>query len=211
MFFMEHKGMDKMHIHTSIQRYIVFCTMAFCLCMLVACSSNDSTASGSTTTGGSTVTPKATTSAGSTAVPVTAIPSTPGTGPIVILSPTPVTGGGVHSQQVVLADRTLIIDNVSKSTGTNASSRAISMTMMLKNTSAKAIPNQPSYFSLFGTEGDVFGLSSNTTGSFFGPIAANGSRSGTVVFQVPAGAAKTLKLFYRSDVPSESVFVPFTV
>ena len=199
-----------MHIRASIQRYITLCTLTLCLCILVGCSSNNSTPSGSATSG-STTTPKATTGTGSTAVPVTALPSTPGTGPLVILSPTPVAGGGAHSQQVVLADRTLIISNVSKSTGANADSLAINMTMTLKNTSTKAIPNQPSYFSLFGTEGDVFGLTSNTTGSFFGSIDANGSRSGTVVFQVPVGAAKALKLFYRSNVPSESVFVPFTV
>jgi hypothetical protein len=132
-------------------------------------------------------------------------------GPTVILSPTPVPGGGAHSQQVVLADRTLIINDVSKSAGSDASSTAISMSMTMKNTSAKAITNRPDYFSLFGTEGDVFGLAANTTGSFFGSIDANSSRSGTVVFQVPTGAAKSLKLFYRSNAANESVFVPFTV
>ena len=194
-----------MHRHASIQRCITLCIMAFCLCILIACSSNTSTTNGSTST------PDVTSGTGSTAVSVTALPSTPGTGPLVILSPTSVAGGGVHSQQVVLADRTLIIDNVSKSTGTDANSVTISVAMTLKNTSAKALPNQPEYFSLFGTEGDVFGLSSNTKGSFFGSVAANSSRSGIVAFQVPAGAAKALKLFYRSNVPGESVFVPLTV
>ena len=188
-----------------VQRYIALCAIALCLCVLGACSSGDATTSGVTPT------PKATSGAAGTAIAVTSIASTPGVGPTVILSPTPVAGGGAHSQQVVLADRTLIIHNVSKSVGSDANSTAISMTMTMKNTSAKAITNQPSYFSLFGTEGDVFGLSANTAGSFFGSIDANSSRSGTVVFQVPTGAAKSLKLFYRSDVANETVFVPFNV
>ncbi len=188
-----------------VQRYIVLCTIALCLCVLSACSSGDASTSEATTT------PKATAGVSSTAVAVTSGPSTPGVGPTVVLSPTPIAGGGTHSQQVVLADRTLIINDVSKSTGSDANSTAISMKMTMKNTGAKAITNQPSYFSLFGTEGDVFGLSTNTTGSFFGSIDANSSRSGTVVFQVPTGAAQKLKLFYRSDVANETVFVPFSV
>lgn len=188
-----------------IQRYIALGTIALCLCILSACSSGD------TPGGGATTAPKATASTHSTTIAVTSVASTPGVGPTVILSPTLVPGGGAHSQQVVLADRTLIINDISKGTGSDASSTAITMSMTMKNTSAKAITNQPGYFSLFGAEGDVFGLATNTTSSFFGSIDANSSRSGTVVFQVPTGAAKALKLFYRSNVANESVFVPFTV
>ncbi len=195
-----------------VQRYIALCAIVLCLCVLGACSSGNTTSSEATPTQQVKPTQQATVATtSSTVVAVTSVPSTPGVGPTVILSPTPVAGGGAHSQQVVLADRTLIIHNVSKGTGSDPNSIAISMSMTMKNTSAKAITNQPSYFSLFGTEGDVFGLASNTTGSFFGSIDANSSRSGTVVFQVPTGAAKTLKLFYRSDVANETVFVPFNV
>ncbi len=199
-----------MYTHSYIQRYMALCVLALCLCTLVACSSSDSTTSGSATP-----TPKATMGASSTtsstAIAVTSVPSTPGVGPTVILSPTPVPGGGAHSQQVVLTDRTLIINDVSKTSGTDANSTAISMKMTLKNTGSKAIPNKPSYFSLFGAEGDAFGLPANTTSSFFGSIDVNSSRSGTVTFQVPTGATKTLKLFYRSEVANETVFVPFNV
>ena len=188
-----------------IQRYIALCIVALCLCVLSACSSGDAATSGATTT------PKATVETGSTTIAVTSVASTPGVGPTVILSPTPVPGGGVHSQQVILADRTLIINDVSKGAGSDTNSTAIRMTMTMKNTSAKAILNQPSYFSLFGTEGDVFGLAANTTGSFFGSIDAKSARSGTVVFQVPTGAAAALKLFYRSNVANETVFVPFSI
>lgn len=191
-----------------IKRYIVLCTIALCFSILTACSSGDATTSGATTP---TPIPKATSGTSSTAIAVTSVASTPGVGPTVILSPTPVPGGGAHSQQVILADRTLIINDVSKGAGSDATSTAISMTMTMKNTGTKAIANQPSYFSLFGTEGDVFGLAANTTGSFFGSIDANSSRSGTVVFQVPTGATKSLKLFYRSNAANESVFVPFNV
>ena len=187
-----------------MQRYIALCAIAFCLCVLGACSSTGNTPPSETT-------PQATIGASYTVVVVTSVVSTPGVGPTVILSPTPIPDGSAHSQQVVLKDRLLIINDVHKATGADADSTAIRMTITMKNTGTKAITNMPSYYSLFGAEGDAFELSTNTTGSFFGSINANGSRNGTIVFQVPTGAATSLKLFYRSDTGNESVFVPFKV
>ncbi len=189
-----------------IQRSVALCATALCLCILAACGASDASTSEATPT----PTPK-TPPVGNTVVAVTSVASTPGIGPTVILSPTPIPGGGVHSQQVVLSDRTLIINDISKSAGSDATSTAIRMTMTMKNTGTKAITNSPNFYSLFGTEGDAFGLSTNTAGSFFGSIDANSSRNGTVVFQVPTGATKSLKLFFRSNVENESVFIPFTV
>jgi len=194
-------------------RYTAISIIAFCLCLFTACASTP-ISTGNTTAPTATTTGHAITATGTTAttnmptIAVTAIPSTPGIAPTVILSPTPIPGGGPHSQQVLFADRVLLINNVSRGTGTNASSVTIRLTMTLKNTSAKTITNVATYYSLFGSEGDVFGLPSNTDGSFFGVIAANGSRSGTIVFQVPLGADTTLRLLYRPEVARETVFVP---
>ena len=188
-----------------IQRHVIaLCAVVLCLYVLSACGSSDASTSTTTPTANAP-------SGGNTVVAVTSVASTPGIGPTVILSPTLIPGGGIHSQQVVLSDRTLIINDVSKSAGSDANSTAISMSMTMKNTGTKAITNSPDFYSLFGTEGDAFGLSAKTTGSFFGSIEANSSRNGTVVFQVPTGAAKSLKLFFRSNVANESVFIPFTV
>ncbi len=191
--------------------------IAFCLFLLTACASTpNSTGTITAPTATATGYAVAATTTGTTAptntptIAVTAIPSTPGIAPTVILSPTPIPGGGPHSQQVLLADRVLLINDVSRDTGTDASSVTIRLTMTLKNTSAKTITNVTTYYSLFGSEGDVFGLPPNTNGSFFGAIAANGSRSGTLVFQVPLGADTALRLLYRPDVAHETVFVPIS-
>lgn len=137
--------------------------------------------------------------------------STPGTGPILILSPTRVPGGTAHSQLVTLPDRTLAIENVSKGSGADTNSTAISLVMMIKNIATKSIMNEASYFQLVGSEGDVFGLQSSATASFFGIVASQSSRSGTIVFQVPTAAINGLRLMYRSEIAAETVFVALQV
>lgn len=137
----------------------------------------------------------------------TALPSTPGVGPTVILTPTIVpNGNNTHSQLVTLSDRTLIITNVSKQAGTDSSTVAISLKVTVKNTSAKPIKNQATYFQLTA-QGDIFGMQSSANSRFFGTIAPQSSRSGTIVFQVPAGAVSGIRLLYRPEVATETIFV----
>ncbi len=180
---------------------------------LVACG-------GSNTSTGDVSTPAATQpqTAGATSVLSTPIASTPGSGsgtpgigPIIILTPTPVPGGSSQSQLVKLSDRTLEIKTVSKQPGADASSTAISLTMTITNTGTTTIMNEASYYRLVAAEGDVFGVQSSATASFFGTIAPHSSRSGTIVFQVPTGAVNGLRLLYRSEIATETVFVPLNV
>lgn len=141
-----------------------------------------------------------------TTTPVVAAPTaTSGSGPQVILTPTPVSGGGATSQLVTLADRTLTIISVSQQQGTN--STAITLVMAVHNTGAKSIQNQASFYKLVGAEGDIFGLQSSATASFFGTILPQGSLNGTIVFQVPTAATSGLRLLFRSEVVTETVFV----
>ncbi len=137
----------------------------------------------------------------------TSIASTPGVGPIVILTPTTVPGGNPHSQLVTLADRALIITGVSQQAGSDSNATAISLTMTVKNTSTKPIMNEATFFQLIGSEGDAFGVASGATSNFFGTIAPHSSRSATLVFQVPAGAVNGLHLLYRPEVAAETVSV----
>ena len=67
--------------------------------------------------------------------------------------------------------------------------------------------NEASYFQLIGAEGDTFGLQSSATADFFGTIASKFSRNGTIVFQIPTAAIDSLRLLYRSEVATETVFV----
>ena len=139
---------------------------------------------------------------------VAAPTSMPGGGPLVILTPTPVAGGGATSQLVTLADRTLTITSVSQQQGGSANSMAITLVMAIHNTGTKSIQNQASFYKLVGAEGDFFGLQSSATASFFGTIPPQGSLNGTIVFQVPTAAINGLRLLFRSEVVTETVFVP---
>lgn len=136
---------------------------------------------------------------------------TPGTGPIVITSPTPAPSGNAHSQLVTLADRTLTINDVTKQAGADSSLTAVTLMVTIKNTSAKSIRNQETFFQLVAAEGDSFGAESGTPASFFGTIAPQTSRTGTLVFQIPTGAMKGLRLLYRSEVAEETVFVNLNI
>ena len=134
--------------------------------------------------------------------------NTHGTGPIIIQSPTPVSGGSASSQQVGLADRQLVIENVSRQVDATTGTTTVTIKLEIKNTSGKNIKNLATYYQLVGAEGDMFGLSADTNGSFFGTVASGSMRSGTLTFQqIPTAAIKKLQLLYRSET-AQVVFVP---
>jgi hypothetical protein len=136
------------------------------------------------------------------------LPVTPPAGPQVINTPTPLAGGNSQSQQLVLKDRTLLITGLTKQTGSDPTVVSVSLTLTVKDTSGKAIQNQPEFYQLVGSEGDTFGKQSNSSDTFYGPINASGQRSGTIVFQVPSGALNGIRLMYRPEDPTETVFTP---
>jgi len=199
------------------KRFIA-CGIVLCLFLLAACGgpTNSVTANATATQAELSTNPTNTMTVPSTPTtlihpantPVVATPVlTPGSGPMVILTPTPVPGGGSSSQLVTLADRTLTINSVSQQPGSSANSTAVTLVMSVKNTGAQAIQNEASFYKLAGSEGDIFGVQSSATPSFFGTIPAQGTLSGTIVFQVPTAAAIGLRLLFRPEVVSETVFV----
>src|SRR5713226_5470694 len=131
----------------------------------------------------------------------------PGKGPLVITSPTPVPGGKAGSQQIVLGDRTLIINSVSKQKGESTNSTLINLDLAVQNTSAKAIQNQSTFFQLIGAEGDTFDYQYNSSDNFYGTIAVHMTRSGTIVFQVPTAATSSLRLLYRPEIATETAII----
>jgi len=131
----------------------------------------------------------------------------PGKGPLVISSPTPVPGGKAGSQRIVLGDRTLIINSVSKQKGASTNSTLINLDLAVQNTSDKAIMNQSTFFQLIGLEGDIFGYQYNSTDNFYGTIAARATRSGTIVFQMPTAATPGLRLLYRPEIATETAII----
>src|SRR5438105_290334 len=104
------------------KNYVRTCGMFLILLLLAACSSSGSGSSGNGSTTppqqgqgspahAQTTTPQQGGNAAPTVIVGTAAPpaSSPGVGPIVILSPTPVPGGKTQGQLVTLPDRTLVI------------------------------------------------------------------------------------------------------
>jgi hypothetical protein len=130
-----------------------------------------------------------------------------GKGPLVISSPTPVPGGKAGSQQIVLGDRTLIINSVSKQNGLSANSTLINLDLAVQNTSNKAIMNQSTFYQLMGPEGDIFGYQYNSSDTFYGAIAAHTTRAGMIVFQLPTAATSSLRLLYRPEIASETAII----
>ena len=145
----------------------------------------------------------------------TVIASTPGAGPTVIAVTTAVvvapdndTPTSAAKQVIALRDRILTISQVSKQAGSDAATTGISLTISVTNTGPSPILNQAAFYQLVGAEGDSFGTQSSVLASFYGSIAPRGSRQGTIVFQVPAGAIKGLRLLYRPEVATETALIP---
>jgi hypothetical protein len=177
--------------------------------LLVACGSAGSNSSnGNTGIGSQGLSPSAT---AATITPQLVTPKaasgSPGRGPIVISSPTPVPGGKAGSQQIVLGDRTLIINSVSKQKGASTHSTLINLDLAVQNTSDKAIMNQSTFFQLMGPEGDTFGYQYNSSDNFYGTIAAHTTHSGTIEFEVPAAATSRLRLLYRPEIATETAII----
>jgi Domain of unknown function (DUF4352) len=132
-------------------------------------------------------------------------------GPIVVTSPTHIPGSNAKSTQVVLKDRTLLINGASKQNGVSAASSLITLDLTVKNTSNKPIMNQATFFQLIGSEGDTFSYQSNSSDSFYGTVAANSSHTGTIVFQIPGAAAHNLRLLYRPEIAAETALVALNI
>lgn len=176
--------------------------------LLVACSSaGNNSGNGSTRTSST---------SSSTTAPVALTPQqvTPrstgiaGKGPLIISSPTTVPGGKPGSQQIVLNDRTLIINRVTEQRGASANSTLVSLDLAVQNTGDKTIMNLSAFFQLMGSEGDTFGYQYNSSDNFYGTIAAHTTRSGTIMFEVPAAvAASSLHLLYRPEIAQEATII----
>jgi hypothetical protein len=143
-----------------------------------------------------------------TAAPPAVTPQpTNGNAPLVILTPTKVPGGSGNSALITLPDRTLAIKNVTNQNGSAPNSVDVGLVMTLSNTGAKTIQNAATFYQLVGSEGDTFGIEVSATPSFFGAMAPQSLRSGTIVFEVPSAESSGLRLLFRCEIPSETAIV----
>jgi hypothetical protein len=165
--------------------------------LLAACGSAPGSGSSASAAGAPAVTPRL--------VTPKPVGGSPGKGPLVISNPAPIPGGKIGSQKVVLSDRTLIINSVTRHRGTNQGSILIELNLVVRNTSEKAIRNESTFFQLIGPEGDTFGHQTNSSDDFYRTIDAHASRSGTIEFEIPTAAASSLSLLYRPEHATETV------
>ena len=135
----------------------------------------------------------------------------PGQGPTIVSTPSPVPNGPAGSQQVVLGDRILIVYSAVKQKSASANSMFINLDLAVHNTSGKTIMNQSTFFQLLGPEGDVYGEQYNRSDNLYGPISAQASSRGNVVFQIPSTAVSKLSLLYRPEVATETVIIPLKI
>jgi hypothetical protein len=135
----------------------------------------------------------------------------PGQGAQVLATPSPVPGGPKGSQEVVLGDRTLIIYKASTQKSANANSTFVKLDLAIMNTSEKEIQNLSAFFQLIGLEGDIFSYQYNSTDTFYGPVAAHTTATGSIVFQLPTAATTKLNLLYRPEIAQETAIVHLTI
>jgi hypothetical protein len=170
--------------------------------VLAGCGSARAPVASPSATGGTTVAPRV--------VNATSTGGSAGIGPLVISHPTPVPGGPAGSEQVVLPDRTLIVNTVTSQPATSAGSVLIDLDLSVRNNSGSTVKNEPTFFQLLGPGGDTFGHQDNSSDTFYGAIPAHTSRRGTIELAVPRAAASGLNLLYRPEIAKETVIVALT-
>lgn len=136
---------------------------------------------------------------------------TPGKGPRVIASPTPLPGGKANSQTVTLSDRTLVINSVTKRQAEDKESVIIDLNVAVRDTGKKVIRNDSGSYELTDPSGDMFSATAGNSSSFYGTIGSHASRSGVIEFQIPAAAASGLFLLYRPDNGADTVLTRLQV
>lgn len=131
-----------------------------------------------------------------------------GKGPLVAAGQTPVPGGKVGNRQIVLRDRILVINSISKQQSASGNSTLVNLDLTVQNTGSKTIQNKSTFFVLMGTEGDTFEYQYNSSDNFYGSIAARTIRQGMITFQVPTAATTTpLSLLYRPEIVAETALI----
>ncbi len=135
----------------------------------------------------------------------------PGQGPVVISNPAPLPGGQTSSQKVVLGDRTVVINSVTRHRGMSQSSILIDLNLVVQSTSGNPIQNKEKFFGLVGPGGDSFAYQTNSSDNFYRTIGAHTSSSGMIEFEIPAAAASSLYLLYRPEIAKETALIRLKV
>jgi Domain of unknown function (DUF4352) len=124
---------------------------------------------------------------------------TSGVGPVVVVD---------GENQVVLPDRTLVVNGATRQAIASANFVSIRVEIALQNTGDAAFSTEGAFFSLMGAEGDTFGATPDSAKSFEGDISGHTRRTGTISFDVPPAATSSLRLLYRPNAGGQTVMIP---
>lgn len=123
----------------------------------------------------------------------------------------PTTVNRIEHILVPLEDRSLTITHVQRKDDSDATTREISVTLLLKNTGRQPLANHASYFRLVTTEGDTFGQQIATSAHFDSSIGVGETFSGTITFSVPISVNARLRLLYHAEQSTQTALVPLNI
>lgn len=119
-----------------------------------------------------------------------------GKGALIVTNPT---------SPISLPDRVLTINSAKKIYSKARKVTLIDLILTIKNPGATTINNEPPFFALIASGGDVFDHQDNSSDTFYGPIGPNSSRIGLIEFEIPSAKATGFQLLYRPDVSKDAV------
>ncbi|GCE17907.1 hypothetical protein KDK_17070 [Dictyobacter kobayashii] len=110
-----------------------------------------------------------------------------------------------------LRDRILTITHIQQKDDSDATTREISVAMLLQNATRQPIANHASYFRLVTSEGDTFGQQIETSANFDHPIAGGETYSGSITFSVSIGVNARLRLLYHPEQSTQTALIPLAI
>src|SRR5450631_1039534 len=125
-----------MNLYRNCRNFILPGILLISLFLLAGCDlfgNTSATVSTTPTAQGRTISPTVVSKAPTVISKATVGTNKPGVGPIIIQSPTPVSGGSASSQQVGLADRQLVIENVSRQVDATTGMTTVTIKLEIKN------------------------------------------------------------------------------
>ena len=106
---------------------------------------------------------------------------------------------------ISLPDRVLTIVSAKKIYSKARKVTLVDLILTINNPGATTINNQPKFFSLIASGGDIFDHQDNSSDTFYGPIGPTSSRMGLIEFEIPSAKVTGFQLLYRPDVATDEV------
>ena len=169
----------------SAKRAVIVCASILAASTLAACGGSDATGSTPASPQG---TPQL--------VNPSSVGGSVGKGALIVNNP---------SSPISLPDRVLTIMSAKRIYSKARKVTLVDLILTINNPGATTINNQPKFFALVASEGDIFDHQDNSSDTFYGPIGPNSSRTGLIEFEIPTAKVTGFQLLYRPDVTTDEV------